>query len=491
MDEQQSNPTDPISEENIEQQKEQVAESAKTFFQRLWIFFKNIISLENGVDEAGTVAGILDDVEFRGHAVWILLCAILIASVGLNVGSIPIIIGAMLISPLMGPILGIGLAAGTNDWELLMKSLKNFAVAVVISIIVSALYFAIVPMPEINVELEDRKSASLLAIAVAFFGGAAGIIAGSRSFKSNVVPGVAIATALMPPLCTAGYGLGTLQWEYFVGALYLFFINSVFIALPTYLYIKYMRFPVKDFVDPAKERKIKRLIYLFIFITVVPSAFIFYNVLQKSFFERNAGNFITELEAVLEPTNTYVVGDAKVLYDKKHPVIKIALMGDPLSDELRSRFDQLKMQNSLENCVLDIREPRDYSQAIDALKEESEAQSLEMNRNMFQSMLREKDQQISSLEKQVSHLSYSQAPFPDISAEVKMLFPEIEQLAFAKLAETDFQQGIDTIPTLLIQWPKKITPKQIRNNETQLKRWLQTRLKDSEARIIRYEPDEE
>lgn len=491
MDEQQSDPNDPASEENVEQHKEQVAESAKTFFQRLWAFVKSIISLESGVDKAGTVAGIREDVEFRGHAVWILLCAILIASVGLNVGNIPIIIGAMLISPLMGPILGIGLAAGTNDWELLMKALKNFAVAVVISIIVSALYFAIVPTPEINVELEDRKSASLLAIAVAFFGGAAGIIAGSRTFKSNVVPGVAIATALMPPLCTVGFGLATLQWEYFVGALYLFFINSVFIALPTYLYIKYMRFPVKEFVDPARERKIKRLIYLFIFITVVPSAFIFYNVLQNSFFERNARNFIVEVETALEPTNTYIVGDAKVLYDKKYPVIKIALMGDPLSTEMRATFDRLKSENSLEDCALDIREPRDYSSVIDALKEESEAQSLEMNRSMFQSMLSEKDQRILSLEKQLSLMSYSQAPFPDISAEVKMLFPEIEQLAFAKLAETNFQNGIDTIPTLLIQWPNKMIPEQIRSNETQLKRWLQTRLKDSDARIIRYQPFEE
>jgi hypothetical protein len=302
-----------------------------------------------------------------------------------------------------------------------------------------------------------------------------------------VVPGVAIATALMPPLCTVGFGLGTLQWDYFLGALYLFFINSVFIALPTYLYIKYMRFPVKEFLDPAREKRIKQLIYLFLFITVVPSGFIFYDVLQNSFFDRNARLFIAEVETTLEPTNTYIVGDAKILYHKEYPVIKIALMGDPLSDEMRNNFDRLRQENSLDNCTLDIREPRDYSQAIDALKSESETQSLEMNRNMFQSMLSEKDQKILDLEKTLSLMSYSEAPFPNISAEVKMLFPEIEQLAFARLAETDFNHGIDTIPTLLIQWPSKMIPEEIRSNETQLKRWLQTRLKDPEARIIRYE----
>ncbi len=219
----------------------------------LWRFLKEVFSLTEGIDREATAEGIRADVNFKGHGAWILIAAILTASIGLSVGNIPIIIGAMLISPLMGPILGIGLAAGTYDFPLLKKSLTNLGIMMVIGIAISALYFLVIPIPEINVELRDRTQATLLAIGVAFVGGAAGIIAGSRSQKSNVVPGVAIATALMPPLCTVGFGLATLRWEFFFGALYLFFINSVFIALPTFLYIRYLKFPMKQVLDAAKQ----------------------------------------------------------------------------------------------------------------------------------------------------------------------------------------------------------------------------------------------
>lgn len=222
-------------------------------------------------------------------------------------GNIPIIIGAMLISPLMGPILGIGLAAGTNDFQLLKKSMTNLGIMIVIGIVISALYFLVIPIPEINVELRDRTQATLLAIGVAFVGGAAGIIAGSRRQKSNVVPGVAIATALMPPLCTVGFGLATLRWEFFFGALYLFFINSVFIALPTFLYIRYLKFPMKQVMDAAKERRIRWQIGIFLLITMVPSAFIFVNVLQTNFFERDTKQFILAIEQSLEDRNTTLI----------------------------------------------------------------------------------------------------------------------------------------------------------------------------------------
>jgi len=260
---------------------EEVKESYTSFIHLLWVFIKRTLSLREGVDRQGTVEGILHDVEFKGASAWILVCSILIACVGLGENNIPIIVGAMLISPLMGPILGIGLAAGTNNFELLKKSLTSFVVAIVLSLIISTIYFFLAPVPVITSELLSRKDATVMAIIVAFLGGAAGIIAGSRSMKSNVVPGVAIATALMPPLCAAGFGLGTFRFEFFFGAMYLFFINSVFIAVPTYLYIKYINFPIKEFLDPALEKKIKRYITIFILVIILPSGFIFYNVLTE------------------------------------------------------------------------------------------------------------------------------------------------------------------------------------------------------------------
>ena len=264
------------SEDQHEQQKASVKMNMGTFWESLISYLKSVLSLRAGVQQETTMEGIVADVEFRGHAAWILVCSTLIASIGLGENSIAVIIGAMLISPLMGPILGVGLAAGTNDFDLLKRALTNLGLAVFIVLFISTLYFVLNPVVSVTPELESRRTAVLTAIAIAFLGGAAGIIAGSRSHKSNVVPGVAIATALMPPLCTAGYGLASLQLDYFFGAIYLFFINSVFIAVPTYMYIKYMRFPVKQFIDPQKEKKIKRYILLFILITVIPSGVFFY-----------------------------------------------------------------------------------------------------------------------------------------------------------------------------------------------------------------------
>ncbi|OQY04916.1 MAG: TIGR00341 family protein, partial [Bacteroidetes bacterium 4572_117] len=196
-------------------------------------FLIEILSIKEGTDIQGTIESIKKDMVFRGITVWILIASIFIASIGLNVNSIPVVIGAMLISPLMGPILGIGLSVGTNDWDLLLRALKNFGIAIVISLITSIIYFLLTPLKEASPELIARTKPTILDVMIAIFGGMAGIVAGSRREKTNVIPGVAIATALMPPLCTAGYGIATGQFTVFFGAFYLFFINSVFIALST------------------------------------------------------------------------------------------------------------------------------------------------------------------------------------------------------------------------------------------------------------------
>ncbi|NQX90748.1 MAG: DUF389 domain-containing protein [Flavobacteriales bacterium] len=464
-----------VNEEDI--QAERVQRSGRQFLANLWEFIKNTLSLREGIDKPGTMEGIKADVEFKGHAAWILVCSIMIASIGLSIGNIPIIVGAMLISPLMGPILGIGLAAGTNDYELLKKSLKNFGVAVAISIIISWLYFLIIPQPEINLELQGRKEATLLAIAVAFFGGAAGIIAGSRTLKSNVVPGVAIATALMPPLCTVGFGLATFNWSYVTGALYLFGINCVFIALPTYLYIRYMRFPVKEFVDPIRERKIKRIIYFFIVLIMIPSAYIFYNVLQRSFFQSDANEFLTELEMSLDQNTNTTIIERKIMYDQDPPVIKIALMGDPISDETLAAWETLKNKHNLQDCMLDIKVPKDYSHELNELREMTAERGLEQNRLLYQSIIDEKNKEVEMLQQQLMKREQADINIDDVLQQVSLLTLDVEDVKFAKVYEKN-DAGLDTIPTFFITWKSGVSKAKREDDAQLIERWFKSKLKD-------------
>ena len=220
------------------------------------ILLKEILDIRSGTDKKATIEDIKGDISFKGHKAWILIASVFIASVGLNMNSTAVIIGAMLVSPLMGPILGVGLSIGTNDWETLKRSAKNLIIAVVLSVITSFIYFKISPITATSSELLMRTTPTLLDVFVAFFGGIAGILAGSRGEKINVVPGVAIATALMPPLCTAGFGLANQHWDYFFGAIYLFLLNSVFIALATLIVVKFLRFPIVKYINIEKRKNI-------------------------------------------------------------------------------------------------------------------------------------------------------------------------------------------------------------------------------------------
>ncbi|MEJ6759867.1 MAG: DUF389 domain-containing protein, partial [Flavobacteriales bacterium] len=234
-------------------------------------FIKDRFSIIDMADPLATIAGIKKDVEFRGFALWILIFSVFIASIGLNVNSTAVVIGAMLISPLMGPIMGIGLSLGINDFALLFKSLKNLGVAVGIALMASSLYFLLSPISTPSNELFARTNPTLLDVLVAFFGGLAGILAGSRKEKSNVIPGVAIATALMPPLCTAGFGLAHGDWHYFLGAMYLFLINTVIIATTTTVATRYLRFPMVEILDPIRSKKTQRWFSVALIVIIVPS----------------------------------------------------------------------------------------------------------------------------------------------------------------------------------------------------------------------------
>ena len=290
--------------------------------------------LNDREDEQAVVEQVSAGVVFRGTNLWILMFAILIASLGLNVNSTAVIIGAMLISPLMGPIIGMGLSVGINDYDLMKRALKNYGVATLISVVTATIFFLISPLNEARSELLARTSPTLYDVLIAFCGGAAGVLALTTKSKGQVIPGVAIATALMPPLCTAGYGLATAQWSYFLGAFYLYFINSVFIALSTFLGVKLMRFHTKRDLAPERLQYGRRVITAVVVITLIPAAIMTVNIVRQNIFERNVQSFVNR---ELQKSGTQII-DRSV----QHDTLRVVAVGRTISEaalaEARSRM---------------------------------------------------------------------------------------------------------------------------------------------------------
>ena len=302
----------------------------------VWLRLKEYFNLmSDKEDEHEVIEQVRAGVMFRGTNLWILIFAILIASLGLNVNSTAVIIGAMLISPLMGPILGMGLSVGIGDSDLRRRALKNYGVATLISIVTATLYFLISPLGEAQSELLARTSPSLFDVLIAFCGGAAGVLALTTKSKGQVIPGVAIATALMPPLCTAGYGLATAQWNYFFGAFYLFFINTVFIALSTFLGVKLLRFRTKSTPQSDLTKRGRRLVMWVVVITMLPAAVMTVNIVQRNVFDRNVHQFV---ERELRQTGTRIIS-AGVEADTLHVVAVGRTIGDAEVADARSRMD--------------------------------------------------------------------------------------------------------------------------------------------------------
>ena len=270
--------------------KDLLKKAPKAFYR----FLTDILSIKDEVNIKETIEVVKANIVFRGANVWVLICSIVVACIGLNNDSTAVIIGAMLISPLMGPIRGIGLAIGTNDFKTLITSLINFGVMVGISFLVAYLYFLISPIKTATPELQSRVHPHALDVLIGFFGGLAGIIASATGDRSTVVPGVAIATALMPPMCTAGYGLAVGQPAFFFGALYLFLLNSVFICLSTVLTVRYLSFPLMEFVNSRTERKVKLYSFVILLGIVVPSIWFFVKLVKENQFEEAVNNFIAK-----------------------------------------------------------------------------------------------------------------------------------------------------------------------------------------------------
>ncbi|MEM1323591.1 MAG: TIGR00341 family protein [Bacteroidota bacterium] len=450
----------------------------------LRLFIKDRFNLDDDqATEEATIEEIKKGIIFRGTNLWILMFAILVASVGLNVNSPAVVIGAMLISPLMGPIMGVGLGVGINDFELIIKALRNLAIAVVLSVLTSALYFWISPLDDAQSELLARTSPTLWDVLIALFGGLAGIVAGSRKEKSNAIPGVAIATALMPPLCTAGFGLATAQWNYFFGAFYLFFINSVFISFSTYLIVRLLRYKRKEFVDEVRERTMKRYIYLFVLLTIIPSVYTAYQVVIKSFFERNANLFINQ---ELQFETAQVIG-RKVTLEDNEKRIEVTLFGEPISEELILQAEKQLPQYHLDHTELIVRQGYQEDnapdlQTIEELNLKMRAGIIEDLYERNEEIMKGKDDQIKLLEEEILRLRARELPIADLSREIKTINKNIEELSLSNSIVSHLQDSTayDTVCLAYVKFARR--PKE--QDRSQIREWLKARIKTDTVKLI-------
>lgn len=439
----------------------------RKFFSAARRFIGKRLSIIDNADPKATIEGIENDVEFKGFNLWILIFSIFICSIGLNVDSDPVIIGAMLISPLMGPIMGVGLSIGINDIELLKRSLRNWGVAVGMALAASIAYFLVAPDFGTADNLLARTQPTLLDVLIAVFGGAAGILAGSRKAKSNVVPGVAIATALMPPLCTAGYGIATGNMLYFLGAIYLFLINSIFISLTTTLVVRYLQFPLRKLADPAKERKRRRLISAILVIFILPSGYVFYSVVSKAVEEQSINTFIAEEihvdGAVMMPPSIERLGD--------ETVVTLSFIGEQATPELIQSWERKLEQHELDHVVLNITQ---YADRDDYANGE-EMQRIVTSMVETQKTLEGKDREIERLRTLLEDAREAGLPAGLID-EIKINNPEISEVYAGQLQLSSARQ--DTICTLVIKFDENLemTENTSQAIKTRLASWIKIRL---------------
>lgn len=437
------------------------------------LFFRDRFDLQEGKeDELETIDYIQKNIEFRGANLWILIFAIFVASVGLNVNSTAVIIGAMLISPLMGPIMGIGMAAGINDFELLQKSMKNLGIAVLISIITSTIYFSFTPLNDAQSELLARTEPTIWDVLIALFGGLAGIVAGSRKEKSNAIPGVAIATALMPPLCTAGYGLASGNLYFFFGAFYLFFINSVFISLSTYLIVRLMNFPKKQFLDPKREKRVKAYITIFTILTIVPSIYLAYNIVKRTIWEKSANQFIS-LEFDLPRTQ---VLNSKLSYASDSSFIEVSLIGERISDETIVQLERKLAGLNLKDTYLKIRQSGDNAD-LNVLRSDILKDLYERN----ESLIQDKDRRIALLERELSEFGKNYQQVMDIAQEAKINHPNLENFSMNRSVVADLNTNQkDTIMMAFAKFKTRPNSQELQKLEA----WLKLRSKADTLSLI-------
>lgn len=413
-------------------------------------------------DKRIVLENVRTSISFTGSNLWILMAAVFIASIGLNVNSTAVIIGAMLISPLMGPIVGAGFSLGIFDFHLLRKSLKNLLIATVASLLVSTIYFFLSPFKEAQSELLARTSPNIYDVLIAFLGGLVGVIAITRVEKGNPIPGVAIATALMPPLCTAGYGLATGNFKFFFGALFLYTINCVFIGIATFFIVKYLKYPPVNFVNKKEEKKVQNIVTIVSVLILIPSVYFAYSLYQEQKFRQEVNEFIEN--EIVDKGNTLIY--KKVNFMSNPKTIELALLGKKLTkQEIEEVNDKLSYYNIDNTTVVFKHNDSDNINLLknDILNEVSKSD--------------EKDKKILELEQEISKNSFDDL---QLLKESKILIPKLNSIT---ISNNDFAQGDSLVAKTILVY--KSNEALTNEEEVKLKDWAQQRLNKKNVEIFK------
>ncbi|HIR95467.1 MAG TPA: DUF389 domain-containing protein [Candidatus Coprenecus stercorigallinarum] len=445
----------------------------KTFFSKARDYLSDIVSLNDHIDTDKASQYIRSNIDFKGPNAYILAFAIVVASVGLNINSIPVIIGAMLISPLMGPIFGIGYGLGTNDTSFLKTSFKNLVVMVVISIIASGIFFLISPLELENpTELLARTNPTIYDVLIALFGGFAGIIEISRKEKGTVISGVAIATALMPPLCTAGFGLATGSLKYFAGAMYLFFINSIFIAIATFLTVKYLKFPMATFTDPTKKKRVSRWIAVLTVVIIIPSVYSAIIMIRENNFNQTAKEFISQNK---ELANSYIY-DYGIYSHSKPPKLELFIAGEALNQQEISALYRSAHEFGLtdDQIIISQRASSDQKEMTDRVAIQSIYERSDQE-------IRKREEVISDMRKELQEYKSRELPYEQITNELMAQYPSLSDVTLTRGYSLSTDSLGRTEEIIIILSAEKTISKE---NLEKLRKWLMVRLDFKNIKLL-------
>ncbi|MEM6720923.1 MAG: DUF389 domain-containing protein [Bacteroidota bacterium] len=458
-----------------------IMDDPKGLWEGFKTFIHNLLDIRDDVDKDQTIEDVKKDIPFKGATTWILICSIFIASVGLNANSTAVVIGAMLISPLMGPILGMGMSIAINDIYTLRKSLINFGVMVVLSILTAFLFFKFFPLQEDNSELLARTKPDIRDVLIAFFGGLALIIARTKKGTiASVIFGVAIATALMPPLCTVGFGLakgGSQGLEYAVGAIYLFIINTIFIALATFLVLKVLRFPMLKYANSKRRKRISQLASVVALAVMIPAVWTFWNTLQESNINRDYTSFIKRVE------DNPKLWFQKEFKDDDAQKITLYFNGEISDDVIAEYRNALREYEYIGKYELAV--DGNNRRSVDELSKSLNRAytDLDDSRNTISALQKE----ISDLKSQVSNLqtqleskaseaNEDYVAFSSVAKDAKIRYNDLRQFGFARMLSSEDFNKVDTIPVAAVKWNPALSDSTQRVREAELKSWLKGKL---------------
>ncbi|MCD9186110.1 MAG: TIGR00341 family protein [Pyrinomonadaceae bacterium] len=445
-----------------------------------------LISLEKNSDVNGTIDDISRNVALRGANIWMLICAAILACIGLDLNSTAVIIGAMLISPLMSPILGIGLSIAIFDKILLKNAAKNLLLAIFLALLTSFIYFNISPFGEFTPELDARTTPTILDVCVAFFGGVAGIVAGSRKNKTNAVPGVAIATALMPPLCTAGFGLATMRLNVFLGAFYLFFINAFFISLATYLISILLKFPKKTLPGDEENATYKRIIIAFAILVTIPSAIILYSVLDKLRFDKNVKNFVNK--EIRREERQPIQWDISSSANRK--TLKVYTVGKAANGEESARLNE-ELKNyglgELQLKIIQLNVSPDEFSRLTSNVETNIAEKIDL----IQSIEEENKKSIEALQAQIEQLKEKTDPEKVFLKDILRLFPAIDSAEWSETATENDENTSNQVKILKLKFKNETSETLKKQVNERISRLAQIRFSEESVRLTEEKEENE